>query len=187
MIFRGTPIPGAYLVDIEELNDIRGFFARIWCEKEFAEHDLQVRMVQASVSFNKKKGTLRGLHYQAPPGREGKFVRCTRGASFNALVDLRSASPAFKKNYTTVLTMDNHRALYVPPGVAFGFQTLVDNTEVLYQMTEFHNPVYARGFRWNDAAFGIQWPEDERTILDRDNDYPDFDPKAVSGFLHYYP
>jgi dTDP-4-dehydrorhamnose 3,5-epimerase len=187
MIFKETPIRDVYLVDIERLSDIRGFFARIWCEREFAEHGIQVRIVQASVSFNRKKGTLRGLHYQAPPSREGKFVRCARGMIFSVVVDLRPVSPTFTKNYTAVLTMDNHSALYVAPGVAFGFQTLVDDTEVLYQMTDFYNPEYARGFRWNDPAFDIPWPQDERIILDRDKNYPDFDPQAVAGFTRYYP
>jgi dTDP-4-dehydrorhamnose 3,5-epimerase len=185
MVFSETPLRGVYLIEVEPFEDVRGFFARVWCEKEFSEHNLPTRMVQASVSFNKKKGTLRGLHYQAAPSREGRLVRCTRGATFDAVVDLRPNSPTFQQHHTTVLSMDNHTALYVPPGCALGFQTLADDSEVFYQMTEFYEPEYARGFRWNDPAFGIAWPEDDRTILDRDNSYPDFSPQLVDGFAGY--
>lgn len=185
MVFTETRLSGVYVIEVEPLKDVRGFFARTWCEKEFVEHGLPTRMVQASVSFNKRKGTLRGLHYQSAPSREGRLVRCIRGATFDAVVDLRPKSPTFKQHHTIMLSMENHTALYVPPGCALGFQTLVDNSEVFYQMTDFYNPEYARGFRWNDPAFGIEWPDDNRTILDRDNSYPDFRPELVVSFTDY--
>lgn len=180
MIFNETGLKGAYLIEIEQAADMRGFFARTWCEKEAAQHGLPIHMVQSSISFNVRQGTLRGLHYQVPPGNEGKLVRCTRGEIFDVIVDLRPGSKTFLEHFTVVLSEENHRALYVPPHFAHGFQTLRDNTEVLYQMTDFYVPDYARGARWDDPAFGIQWPEAERTILERDASYADFDPEAMT-------
>ncbi len=185
MRFRETGLPGAYLVEIEPHADERGFFARTWCEREFGAQGLAARMVQASVSFNRKKGTLRGLHFQTAPRREARLVRCVAGATFNAIVDLRSRSPTYLKHFTTLLSAENHAALYVPPGFALGFQTLAPDTEVFYQMSEFHEPAAARGLRWNDPVFGIEWPDDNRTILERDATYADFDPAAVAGFASY--
>jgi dTDP-4-dehydrorhamnose 3,5-epimerase len=185
MVFNSTVLRGVYVIEVEELTDMRGFFARTWCERQFAEYNLATRMVQASVSFNKRRGTLRGLHYQAPPSREARLVRCTSGAVFAAIVDLRPHSPTFRHHVTENLTRDNHRAVYIPPGFALGFQTLRDNTEVFYQMSEFYESSYARGFRWNDPAFAINWPEDERIIIERDRSYPDFEIGAVAGFEQY--
>ena len=185
MRFRTTDIPGVTVVEIEPQTDERGFFARTWCGREFEAHGLAARVAQASVSFNKQKGTLRGLHFQAPPQREARLVRCTAGAVFSAVVDLRPDSPAFLHHVTEEIRAALHNAIYVPPGCALGFQTLENNTEVFYQMSEFYVPSASAGFRWNDPAFGIEWPDDVRTIIDRDATYPDFDPMAVEGFRGY--
>ena len=130
--------------------------------------------MQCSVSFNRRKGTLRGMHYQVAPYEETKLIRCTRGEIYDVIIDLRLASPTFKQHLAVVLSAENGRMLYAPEGFAHGFQTLEDNTEVFYQMSQFYAPKHARGIRWNDPAFGIEWPEDERIILDRDQSYPDF-------------
>lgn len=174
MIFTETALPGAWIIDVERLEDARGFFARTWCEREFSERGLNPRVVQCSVSFNKRRGTLRGVHYQAAPHREAKVVRCTRGAIYDVILDLRPDSATFKRHVAVTLDAESRRMLYVPEGVAHGFQTLEDDTEVFYQMSAFHAPDHARGIRWNDPAFGIRWPEAERTISERDQRYPDF-------------
>ncbi len=174
MIFLETVVKGAFLLEPERQEDTRGSFARTWCEKECGARGLNTRVVQCSVAFNKRKGTLRGLHYQAPPHEEAKLVRCTRGAIYDVIVDLRPDSPTFKQHVGLVLSGENGRLLYVPEGCAHGFQTLEDDTEVSYQMSEFYSPDHARGVRWNDPAFGIEWPAAERIILDRDQRYPDF-------------
>jgi dTDP-4-dehydrorhamnose 3,5-epimerase len=176
MKFAATQIPGAFIIEPERLEDDRGFFARMWCQREFAAQGLDTRLAQCSISFNVKKGTLRGLHYQAAPYEEVKLVRCTAGAIFDVIVDLRRDSPAFTKHTAVVLSAENRIMLYIPEGCAHGFQTLEDNTEVFYQMSEFYAPDHGRGVRWNDPAFGIAWPDDERTILERDQSYPDFVP-----------
>jgi len=135
---------------------------------------LNPRVVQCNVSFNRFKGTLRGMHFQTAPYEEAKLVRCTRGAIYDAIIDLRRESPTFKQYFGVVLSANNGKMLYVPEGFAHGFQTLEDDTEIFYQMSQFHAPGHAGGVRWNDPAFGIKWPDDERTILDRDRSYPDF-------------
>ena len=174
MKFNETLLRGAYLVDIEPVQDDRGFFARCWCEREFASHGLVSKFVQCSVSFNKLKGTLRGMHYQTAPHEETKLVRCTMGAIHDVIVDLRPNSPTFKRWVGIELTSENRRMLYIPKGYAHGFQTLVDGTEVSYQMSEPYFPESAAGCRWNDPAFGIEWPPGPRVISDRDRTYPDF-------------
>ncbi len=185
MIFRETSLPGVQIIQVETLPDVRGFFARVWCEHEFDSRGLASRMVQSSVSYNKKRGTLRGLHYQAHPSQEARLVRCVRGATFDAVIDLRPHSPSFLHSVSVTLSADGHDALYVPPGCALGFQTLEDETEVLYQMSTFYTPEYARGFRWDDPAFGLHWPEDERIILERDRTYPDFNATLVADLRHH--
>lgn len=185
MIFRDTGLPGVQLIQVEQLADVRGFFARIWCEREFDRHGLAARMVQASVSYNKTKGTLRGLHYQTHPSQEARLVRCIRGATFNAVVDLRPHSPAFLQSLSVTLSAVEHTAIYVPAGCALGFQTLQDETEVLYQMSTFYTPEYARGFRWDDPAFGLQWPDDDPIILERDRSYPDFEKNLVADLRNH--
>lgn len=159
---------------MEKHIDRRGFFARTYCEREFACRGLKSHFVQSSVSFNGIKSTLRGMHYQAAPYEEAKLIRCTRGAIYDVIIDLRTGSPTFKQHVAVVLSADNGRMLYIPEGFAHGFQTLDDDTEVFYQMSQFYVPEYARGVRWNDPVFGIDWPAGDRIILERDQCYPDF-------------
>jgi dTDP-4-dehydrorhamnose 3,5-epimerase len=175
MYFHETRLPGAYLIEIERLEDERGFFARTWCQREFEAHGLNPCLVQCNVSYNKRAGTLRGMHYQAAPLAEAKLVRCTRGAIYDVIVDLRRDSPAFKQHLAVTLTPEARNMLYIPEGFAHGFLTLADDTEVFYQMSEFYAPDYARGVRWNDPAIAIQWPAPVQVISDRDANYPDFD------------
>ncbi len=174
LICRPTSLPGAVVIELEKKEDVRGHFARTFCQREFAGLGLKNTFVQCSVSFNKRKGTLRGMHYQAAPSEEVKLVRCTRGAIYDVIIDLRVASPTFKKYFALELTPDNGNMLYIPERFAHGFQTLEDDTEVFYQMTDFYAPELARGVRWNDPAFDIPWPSAERIILERDQSYPDF-------------
>jgi len=176
MIFSETKLPGAYLIDIDRLEDERGFFARTWCAEEFNAHGLETRVVQASMSYNRRKGTLRGMHFQAPPHEEVKLVRCTRGAIWDVIIDLRPGSPTYTQHLAVDLTEQNRRALYIPAGFAHGFQTLEDHSEVFYQMSKFYEPGAGRGVRWNDPLFAIRWPIANPTILERDNSYPDFRP-----------
>jgi dTDP-4-dehydrorhamnose 3,5-epimerase len=162
------------VVEIERMEDDRGFFARTWCQREFEKHGLDSRLVQCNLSYNRSKGTLRGMHYQAPPYAEAKLVRCTAGAVYDVIVDLRPGSKSFRQWVGVELTADNRRALFIPEGLAHGFLTLADQTEVFYQMSEFYTPEGARGVRWNDLAFGIQWPAAVAVISPRDAAYPDF-------------
>jgi dTDP-4-dehydrorhamnose 3,5-epimerase len=179
VIFRPLALADAYLVVPERREDERGWFARTWCEREASALGLNARVVQCNVSFNRHRGTLRGLHYQAAPCAEAKLVRCTRGAIHDVIVDLRLASRSYLQHIAVVLTADNRHALYVPEGFAHGFQTLADDTEVVYQMSEFYAPEHARGIRWNDPAFGIRWPQDDPILSARDRAYPDWTAGAV--------
>src|SRR5262249_19756323 len=156
--FTETDLQGAFLVELEKREDERGFFARSWCQKEFADRGLNSRLVQCNISFNKRQGTLRGLHYQAAPHEEVKLVRCTRGALYDVIVDLRPKSPTYKRHLGFELTPDNYRMLFIPKNFTHGFQTLKDNTEIFYQISKFFVPSCTRGVRWNDPAFGITWP-----------------------------
>jgi len=174
VIFRETPVAGAWIVEPERHADARGFFARTWCAAEFARHGLSPRLVQVSLSHTAQRGTLRGLHFQVPPHAEAKLIRCVRGAIFDVAVDLRPESPTFRRHVAVRLDADNRLALYVPEGCAHGFQTLTDNTEVLYQMSAPYAPGAARGVRWDDPAFAIPWPPGDRIIADRDRQSPDF-------------
>lgn len=174
MIFTKTALDGAFIIEPERLEDERGFFARTWCQSECEAHGLDQKLVQCNISFNKKKGTLRGMHYQTKPCEEAKLVRCTMGAIYDVIIDLRPDSPSFKQWMAVELTMDNRRMLYVPHECAHGFQTLEDNAEVFYQMSALYAPTYARGVRWDDPAFGIRWPIAVRIMSDRDKSYPDF-------------
>ena len=175
MIFNETKLPGAFIIEVKRLEDERGFFGRSFCRREFEERGLNPFVAQCNISFNRDAGTLRGMHYQAAPHAEEKLVRCTRGALYDVIIDLRPESPTFKQWVSLELTEDNGRMLYIPKGFAHGFQTLVDETEIFYQMSAFYHPDSSRGVRWNDPAFGIQWPETERVILsDRDRVWPDY-------------
>jgi dTDP-4-dehydrorhamnose 3,5-epimerase len=177
--FVNTTIPGAVVIEPECRFDERGFFARTWCAREFAEHGLNSALAQCSISFNKTAGTLRGMHYQTPPHEEAKLVRCTMGAIYDVILDLRPASNTFLQHFAIELSQENRKALYVPEGCAHGFQTLADNTEVYYQMSEVFAPECSTGHRWNDVAFGIEWPLEVSVISDRDRCYPDFTLAAV--------
>ena len=174
MKFVETGLGGAYVIEPENHSDERGFFGRTFCRREFDSQGLNSCVAQCSVSFNRKQGTLRGMHFQVAPHQEAKLVRCTMGSIFDVIIDLRPNSPTLKRYFSVVLSAENRTALYVPEGFAHGFQTFEDNSEVFYQISEFYSPECARGVRWNDPTFAIHWPDDERIILDRDQSYPDF-------------
>lgn len=177
MRFSETPLPGVFVVEVEPHQDARGYFTRMWCAREFGEREgLPTRFVQASLSHNTRRGTLRGMHMQLPPSREGKFVSCTRGRIYDVVVDLRPGSTGYLKHFGVELTAARHEALYIPPTMLHGFQTLEDDTDVYYQMTDFYEPDLAFGARWNDPEFGIRWPiETDLTMAERDAKYAEFD------------
>lgn len=175
MIFHETPLNNAYWVEVEQVEDERGFFGRVWCKEEFGKYGLSTEMVQGSVSFNRKKGTLRGMHFQMPPYEETKIVRCTQGGIFDVIIDLRPGSATYVQWYGVELTAENRKMLVIPPGFAHGFQTLADETEVFYLISEFYQPDAARGVRWNDRTFAIDWPTvGHRIISERDQHWPDY-------------
>jgi dTDP-4-dehydrorhamnose 3,5-epimerase len=174
VIFTETRLKGAFILELEKREDERGFFARSWCQKEFQAHNLNPAIAQCNISFNRLKGTLRGMHYAAAPFDETKLVRCTAGAVYDVIIDLRRDSATYKQHVGEMLSAANHKMLYVPEGFAHGFQTLEDNTEIFYQMSQFYSPDHARGVRYDDPAFGIEWMIGDPVILDRDRDYPDF-------------
>ena len=174
MIFTETSLAGAFIVEPELIADERGFFALTWSGEEFARHGLNGSVVQTNLSFNKKRGTLRGMHFQIAPYAQAKIVHCPVGAVCDVIIDLRKDSPTFKQWVSVELSAINRRTLYIPEGFAHGFQTLEDNTEVSYQMSEIYAPDCAQGVRWNDPAFAINWPPAERIIITRDQAYPDF-------------
>ncbi len=171
MKFVQTRLAGAWLIELEPAVDERGFFARSWCQREFSEHGLDSQLLQCNISYNAKRGTLRGMHYQAAPHGETKLVRVTRGAIYDVLLDVRADSPTFGQWQAFELTADNRLALYIPEGLAHGFQTLSDDVDVFYQMGAFYHPQAARGIRWDDPRFAIAWPEAERIISERDRGY----------------
>ena len=174
MIFRSTNLAGAFVIELQEHTDERGFFARSWCSDEFKAHGLNPRLVQCNISFNKAKGTLRGMHYQGEPFAEAKLVRCTRGSLFDVAIDLRPASPTYGSVFSEVLSEDNRFAMYIPEGCAHGFQTLEDDTEIFYQMSEFYSPQHQTGVRYDDPAFRIRWPLANPIMNDRDRTLPRF-------------
>jgi dTDP-4-dehydrorhamnose 3,5-epimerase len=172
MIFTETTLPGAFVVEIETREDPRGFFARTFCAQEFEAHRLKSVIAQANLSFNHRKGTLRGLHYQAPPVAETKLVRCTAGAILDVIVDIRPDSPTFLKHVAVELSAQNRRALYVPEMFAHGYMTLTDNAEVVYSVGEFYTPGAEGGYRWDDPALGIDWPLAVDVISEKDAAWP---------------
>lgn len=174
MIFIETALKGAFIIDPEPSTDERGMFARVWCEKEFELHGLFSRWVQSSISVNCRKGTLRGMHYQVAPNAEVKLVRCTAGAIYDVIVDLRPASPTYGQHVGLTLTEDNHRTLYIPKQFAHGFLTLQDNSEVSYHMSEFYAPSSARGIRWDNPLLHIEWPEPVVIVSEKDQQWPQF-------------
>ena len=175
MLFQKTKLAGVFEIGIEPRCDERGFFARSWCRQEFESNELNSKLAQCSLSFNARKGTLRGIHYQAAPYPETKLVRCTRGAIYDVVVDLRPQSPTYKQWIGATLTAENRMMLYVPEECGHGFLTLADDTEVFYQISEVYHPELARGVRWNDLAFDITWPGPAEQMSDRDRTYPDFE------------
>lgn len=179
MRFVATALPGAFVVEQERFEDERGWFARTWCRREFEAMGLATDLVQCNVSSNRRRGTLRGMHWQAEPHSEAKLVRCTRGSLLDVIIDLRPGSTAYLRHAAVELTAASGRALYVPAGFAHGFVTLEDDTEVFYQMSQFHEPTAARGVRWNDPAFAIDWPVADPILHPRDASYPDFLPPAA--------
>lgn len=171
MIFKETELKGAFVIELVCIEDERGFFARSFCTREFQKYGLNPCVVQCNISFNKKKGTLRGMHYQIAPHEEAKLVRCTQGAIYDVIIDLRPESPTYTQWFAVELSADARNMLYIPEGFAHGFQTLVDNTEVFYQMSEFYHPECSRGIRWDDQAFGINWPLSVKVISNNDRRY----------------
>jgi dTDP-4-dehydrorhamnose 3,5-epimerase len=180
MRFNATPLAGAYLVEIAKIGDERGFFGRSWCQREMAEHGLDSAIAQINTSFSRHRGTLRGLHFQVAPYQESKLIRCTRGAIFDVIVDLRPHSATRGQWYGAELTADNHLALYSPKGFAQGFITLQDDTEITYIASEPYAPGKDRGVRWDDPQFGIRWPLQPLAMSDKDRQWPDFTPEVLT-------
>jgi len=174
MTFQETKLAGVFEIHLQPLSDDRGFFARSWCQREFQTHGLNPYLVQCNISFNPRKRTLRGMHYQLAPYAEAKLVRCTSGAIYDVALDLRPHSPTFKHWAAALLTAANRHMFYIPEGCAHGFLTLEDDTEVFYQMSEYYRPESGRGVRWDDPAFQIAWPEEAEVISERDRTYPNF-------------
>lgn len=175
MLFIETKLKGAFVIELEKYSDDRGFFSRAWCQKEFKEQGINSRFVQANIGFSKNSGTIRGIHYQIAPFEEAKLVRCIRGAIFDVVLDLRPELPSFKQWFGVELSDENRKMLYVPEGCAHGYQTLVDNTEVFYQVSQVYSAESERGIRWNDPEFDIEWPIDEDLVIsEKDQNWPDF-------------
>lgn len=174
MKFCETRICGVFEIRLEPHTDERGFFARTWCQEEFANHGLNSKLVQCNISRNTRRGTLRGMHFQEAPFSETKIVRCTRGSVYDVVVDLRPQSKTFKNWIAVTLTDEEGNSLYIPDGCAHGFLTLTDDADVFYQMSDYYKPEAARGVRWDDPAFGIHWPAEVKVLSGRDRTYPDF-------------
>ncbi|MBD2113509.1 MULTISPECIES: dTDP-4-dehydrorhamnose 3,5-epimerase [Cyanophyceae] len=174
MIFEATNLKDAFVIDLEIRSDDRGGFARTFCAKEFEEHGLKPMVAQCNMSFNYKKGTLRGMHYQLAPAAETKLVRCTRGAIYDVIIDIRPDSPTYMQHFGIELTADNRKALYVPELFAHGYQALTDDAEVIYQVGEFYSPGYEQGIRYDDPTFGIKWPIPVTVISEKDGQWPPF-------------
>lgn len=174
MVITETKLKGAFVIEMDQFRDARGFFARAWSDREFAAAGLTVSFVESNLAFNDKTGTLRGMHYQLPPYEQVKLVRCTRGSIYDVIIDLRRDSPTFKQWFALEMFADDHRLLYVPGEFAHGYLTLDDNTEVVYQTSAYYAPEHGRGVRWNDPAFNILWPANPVIMIDRDREYEDF-------------
>jgi dTDP-4-dehydrorhamnose 3,5-epimerase len=174
--FEETPLRGAYVITLDAIEDDRGFFARQFCQREFAAHGLMTRVAQANTSFNASRGTLRGLHYQLAPKAESKLVRCVSGAVHDVILDIRKGSDTFGQAFGRELSPANRKMMFVPPGFAHGFITLADSTELLYLMDEFYTSELERGIRWNDERFSVAWPIPPQFVSPRDASYRDFDP-----------
>jgi len=181
MIFAATQLDDAWLIEVEPREDQRGFFARTWCRQELAAQGLDTEVAQESLSYNRHRGTVRGLHFQRSPHEETKIVRCTRGAIFDVIVDLRPRSPTYLKWQGFELTAENRRAIYIPKGFGHGFQSLTDDAEIAYQISAFYAPEAAAGFRYDDAAFGVAWPLPVTIISEHDLGWPAFTAGALSS------
>lgn len=175
MIFKETNLKGAYILEIQKIEDDRGFFGRSWCAKEMESHGLNINIRQTNVSYNKLRGTLRGMHYQKPPFKECKVVRCTKGAIFDVIIDLRPDSPTYREWFGVELTSENHKMIYIPEDFAHGYITLEDHTEITYMVSEFYAPGYEGAIRWDDPKFNIQWPILPQVISAKDKGIPNFD------------
>jgi len=173
MIFTETKLKGAFVVEVKKLEDERGFFGRAWCQEEFEAHGIKTKICQINTSFSKKKGTIRGMHYQVDPYQEAKFIRCTKGKIFDVMVDLRPDSPTFLQSVGNELSEDNYKMVYIPENFAHGFVTLLDNCEVYYPTSQFYTPGAERGMRWNDPAINIEWPIDIVHASEKDESHPD--------------
>ena len=180
MKFTEIYLKGAFVIEVDKLEDDRGFFGRIWCEKEFKKNNLNTNIVQSNVSLSLKKGTIRGLHFQRSPFQETKLVRCTKGSVYDVIIDLRPESPTFKKWFGVKLTEDNHKMIYVPENFAHGFLTLEDNSEVYYLVTQFYTKEAEVCLRWNDPAFDIQWPTEVKVISEKDKSHANFNLKDIT-------
>jgi len=172
MRFTETKLKGAYIIEIDKIEDDRGFFGRSWCERELKEYNLKTNLVQSNISFNRKKGTLRGMHFQKNPYQETKLVRCTKGAVYDVIIDLRTNSKTYKQWFGVELNEKNHKMLYIPEDFAHGFITLKDNSELFYLVTQYYNKNYEAGVLWNDASIGIEWPIEVSEISDKDCNHP---------------
>ncbi|GAB1542614.1 dTDP-4-dehydrorhamnose 3,5-epimerase [Scytonema sp. NUACC21] len=181
MIFTETELKGAYIIDLDQKHDHRGFFARTFCAQEFEAHGLKPTVAQCNLSFNYKKGTLRGMHYQLPPAAETKLIRCISGAIYDVIIDMRPESPTFLQHIGVELSAENRRALYVPEMFAHGYQALTDGAEVVYQVGEFYTPGYERGLRHDDPFFNIQWPIEVTEISEKDKNWPLMTMMPVGG------
>ncbi len=181
MIFTATKLPGAFIIDIERREDQRGFFARVWCQRELEEHGLVARVAQVNVAFTPRRGGVRGMHFQLPPAQEVKIVRCTMGAIYDVILDLRPESPAYRQWIGVELTADQRRMLYVPEGCAHGYQTLADESEICYQTSAAYAPELARGVRYDDPVFDIVWPLAVTSLSDADRSWPLFATAPVAG------
>ena len=174
MNFIKTKLNGVFIIQLEKKEDERGFFSRVWDIKKFEEKNLNSKLVQSNISFTKKKGTIRGLHYQIHPYEETKIILCTKGSVFDVIIDLRSDSATYKKWVFHNLSSEDYKMLFIPEGFAHGFQTLEDNTEIFYQVSQFYTPSAERGIRWDDPLFNIDWPIKKKVISQKDNSYEDF-------------
>ncbi len=175
MVFKETRLKGAFIIELEKIVDGRGFFSRVWCQKEFQAHGLNPNVVQCNLSFNTSKGTLRGMHYQIAPHEEAKIVRCIRGKVYDVIIDLRPKSPTYLQWIGVELSSENRKMLYVPENFAHGYLTLDDNAELFYQVSHFYSPESESGIRWNDRTVNIKWPQTNGLIItDKDKNWPDF-------------
>ena len=179
MIFSETKLKGAFVIDVQKLIDDRGFFGRLWCEKEMNAHNLETNIVQSNVSLSKNKGTLRGMHFQRSPYQETKLVRCTKGSVYDVIIDLRPESQTFKQWFGIKLSETDHKMIYVPKNFAHGFLTLEDNSEVYYLVTQFYNKDHEAGLRWDDPELNIDWPIMVHEISEKDNIHPNFELKNI--------